>query len=110
MGIINTADPKVELVSEYLQTLAEEVGFEAEGENARVLARLTEYVAGQLGVGTEVKPRKAKLTWEKVDAMRERHAKGEKMAPLAEEFGVTYSTVSRVVTNKMWTRKELENV
>jgi hypothetical protein len=97
-------------VSEYLQTLAEEVGYDATGENGLVLARLTEYVAGQLGVGTEVKPRKAKLTWEKVDEMRARWAAGEKMAPLAEEFGVTYSTVSRVVTNKMWTRTELANV
>lgn len=110
MATINLQDPKVGTVAEYLETLAEEVGFDASGENARVLARLTEYVAGQLGVGAEVKPRKAKLTWEKVDALRARHAKGEKMAPLAEEFGVTYSTVSRVVTNKMWTRKELENV
>lgn len=110
MATINLQDPKVGTVAEYLQAMAEEVGFNAEGENSLVLERLTEYVAGQLGVGAEVKPRKAKLTWEKVDAIRSRWAAGEKMAPLAEEFGVTYSTVSRVVTNKMWTRKELVNV
>lgn len=76
-------------------------------ETDGILDRLTQYTAGQLGVSSyAVKPRKAKLTWDKVDSIRENYAAGNMtMTELAETNGVTYSTISRVVTNKMWIKK-----
>jgi hypothetical protein len=105
-------DERMELIRAELGELADVLGVKAETEEYnKVLERLTEYVAAQLGVSLiAVKPRKAKLTWEKVDAIRARFAEGEMMQVLAEDYGVTYSSISRIVTNKMWIKRELANV
>lgn len=99
------ADPKLSTIRETLRDLALVLDIDGDSETyAGILDRLTEYTAGQLGVSMfAVKPRKAKLTWDKVDSIRAQYAAGtHTMTELAETNGVTYSTISRVVTNKMW--------
>lgn len=96
---------KLELIKAELAGLAEVFGVVEDSEfYAERLEDLAKYVAGQLGVVlTEVKPRRAKLTPEQVRSMRAQFKAGTKsMAVLAEEFGCTYSNVSRIVTYKMW--------
>lgn len=44
----------------------------------------------------------ARLTEEQVADIRERYSVGEKQTPLADEFGVTQSCVSRVVRGETW--------
>lgn len=103
-----TADPKLSTIKETLEQLAGALDVDKDApEFEAVLNRLTEYTAGQLGVSMfEVKPRRAKLTWDKVDDIRTQYAgKDMTMTELAEKHGVTYSTVSRIVTNKMWIKK-----
>jgi len=45
---------------------------------------------------------KAKLTAEQVVTIRLRHATGEKCANLANEFGVCYTNIRRIVTRTTW--------
>lgn len=104
------SDSRLSFIKESLEGIASTVGVNTKSPDfGDVLNRLTEYTAGQLGVSTiETKPRRAKLTWEKVDDIRERYGNGQQgvtMTELAEKHGVSYSTVSRVVTNKMWIKK-----
>ncbi len=44
----------------------------------------------------------AKLTAEAVRAMRRRHGRGEKVARLAHDFGVSEASVYRIVTRQSW--------
>lgn len=44
----------------------------------------------------------AKLTVEDVRAILERLAKGERLLPLANEYGVSISTISNIKTGKRW--------
>lgn len=46
--------------------------------------------------------RTAKLTWEKVNEIRQRGNKGEKASKLAKEFDVSFSTINRILKNKIW--------
>lgn len=44
----------------------------------------------------------AKLTADKVKAIRDRHANGEALKDLATAFGVTWGAIYQVVTRKTW--------
>lgn len=44
----------------------------------------------------------AKLSWEKVREVRQKHARGEKLRTLASEFGVSESTIKRIVYLRGW--------
>lgn len=45
---------------------------------------------------------KAKLNWDEVHQIREKHKKGEKQVDLAKEFGVNPRTINVIVLNKVW--------
>lgn len=45
---------------------------------------------------------KAKLTEEQVRTIRCLHAEGVAVAPLAKEFGVTWTNVKMIVTRQTW--------
>lgn len=44
----------------------------------------------------------ARLTEDQVRTIRQRHAAGEGVAPLAREYGVSYQTASRIVRGEIW--------
>jgi len=76
-------------------------------EHREAVERAAQIAAKSLGLAQmEVKPRRAVLTAEKVKLIRELYAEGKggvTQAELVERFGVTNSTISRVLNNKMWT-------
>jgi len=45
---------------------------------------------------------RAKLTWNKVRNIRKRYKAGENRMNLANEYGVHWSTINRIVKNKRW--------
>jgi hypothetical protein len=47
----------------------------------------------------------AKLTWEKVDEIRELHRQGVGLTALGNRFGVTRGMIWRICTGKSWTRR-----
>lgn len=46
--------------------------------------------------------RRSQLTWDDIEALRERHANGESRAVLCREFGLGASQVSKIVNHKAW--------
>lgn len=44
----------------------------------------------------------AKLTWSKVNSIRELHSQGISYTKLAKQFGVSITQISRICQNKMW--------
>lgn len=101
------AEGRVTAVRNKLTALAHEVGaHEGTEEFQKLLEDLTHHTAQLFGIVVPVRqPRRNRLTWPKVDAIREAYAKGEKdMQTLAEDYGVTYSTIHRIVTNRLWIR------
>ena len=101
----NTA--KLDLIRATLNELAHDVnGHEGTVEFGKLLDSLTHTVGQQFGVVVpERQPRRAKLSWPKVDEIRARYAAGEKVQVLAEDYGVTYANVSRIVNNQLWTKR-----
>lgn len=45
---------------------------------------------------------RTKLTWEKVNQIRERYKKGEKQSNLAKEFDIGYRNINNIINNKRW--------
>jgi len=46
----------------------------------------------------------SKLTWLKIEGIRERHSRGERISALASEHGVTPASIRKIVTGKSWAR------
>jgi hypothetical protein len=51
-------------------------------------------------------PPAARLNVDEVEEIRERWLAGERITPLAREFGVTYQTIKNVAWNLTWTDDE----
>ena len=50
----------------------------------------------------------AKLDWEKVKEIREKHKNGNKIIPLSEEYGVSIYTIGRIINNENWVDTKLK--
>lgn len=97
----------VERIKETLTELSVELGVNEDSEEFReALERLSQMTAKQFGVfEMPVKPRRAVLTVAKVREMKALYAEGTggvTQAELVERFGVSTSTVSRILAGKMW--------
>lgn len=97
----------VERIKETLTELSVELGVNEDSDEFReAMERLSQYTARQLGVfEMPVKPRRAVLTVQKVKDMKALYNEGKDgvtQAELVEKFGVSTSTVSRILAGKMW--------
>lgn len=97
----------VEQIELVLTNLAGELGVYEDTEEYRAaIAQTAKHAARQLGAfEIPAKPRRAVLTVAKVKEMKELYAEGQggvTQAELVEKFGVTASTVSRILSGKMW--------
>lgn len=105
---MSTTSAATEKITAALAGICAEFGVSEDTEEFRAaVERTAQVTAKALGLAQmEVKPRRAVLTAQKVKQMRELWAEGKggiTQAELVERFGVTNSTVSRVLSNKMWT-------
>jgi hypothetical protein len=97
----------VDRIKETLTELSIELGVNEDSDEFReAVERLSQLTARQFGVfEMPVKPRRAVLTVQKVKEMKALYAEGQgevTQAELVEQFGVSTSTVSRILAGKMW--------